>query len=219
MPLTRVAIVRQALALVDEIGLDGLTVRRLAERLDVQNPALYRHFKSKQDLLDSMAGTLMRDALAPLGEPAAGDAWDTWLARLACAFRREFLAHRDGARIIASANLSQRDLLSGLDQALRLLLAAGFELVTAYYGVQALFDYTLGATFEEQADPQPASERYVALQGVDVATPLPMLMAALTEITRRSQAGDTMDAFEAGVQLILAGLHATRAAAASPPSC
>lgn len=40
MPLEREAVVRVALALLDDVGLDGLTARRLAERLGVQNPAL-----------------------------------------------------------------------------------------------------------------------------------------------------------------------------------
>ena len=52
MRLNRETIVRQALTIVQEDGLPALTLRRLAGRLGVQNPALYRHFASKQRLVD-----------------------------------------------------------------------------------------------------------------------------------------------------------------------
>ena len=62
MPLDRQLIVRQAFAVLNEAGVDGLTLRRLAAQLDVRAPALYWHFKSKQDLLDEMATEVLRQA-------------------------------------------------------------------------------------------------------------------------------------------------------------
>src|ERR1700688_4158094 len=53
--LKRQGVVRTALRILDEVGLDGLTVRKLASELGVQAPALYWHFKNKQALLDEMA--------------------------------------------------------------------------------------------------------------------------------------------------------------------
>ena len=53
--LDRERIVRRALDLLDEAGLDGLTVRRLASDLGVQDAALYWHVPSKAALLDEMA--------------------------------------------------------------------------------------------------------------------------------------------------------------------
>ena len=49
-----------ALDLLDEAGMDGLTVRALASRLGVQAPALYWHVPSKQALLDEMATQIWR---------------------------------------------------------------------------------------------------------------------------------------------------------------
>jgi AcrR family transcriptional regulator len=48
MPLQRETVVRAALHLLDEVGLDGLTMRRLAAYLEIQNPSLYWHFTNKQ---------------------------------------------------------------------------------------------------------------------------------------------------------------------------
>ncbi|MDF2848837.1 MAG: TetR family transcriptional regulator, partial [Oerskovia sp.] len=57
--LDRERVVRAALALLDEVGLDGLTLRRLAQDLGVKAPALYWHFASKADLLHEMAATML----------------------------------------------------------------------------------------------------------------------------------------------------------------
>src|SRR5215510_15621992 len=50
-PLDQAQVVRAALALLDEVGLDELTMRRLAERLDVKAASLYRHVRNKEELL------------------------------------------------------------------------------------------------------------------------------------------------------------------------
>lgn len=55
MPLQRETVARAALQLLDEVGLDGLTMRRLAAYLDIQNPSLYWHFTKKQELLNCIA--------------------------------------------------------------------------------------------------------------------------------------------------------------------
>jgi len=54
-PLDPALVVLVALKLLDEVGLDGLTLRRLAAELGVQAPALYWHFANKRELLDHMA--------------------------------------------------------------------------------------------------------------------------------------------------------------------
>ena len=60
-------IVAAALELLNDKGVDALTVRALAARLDVQAPALYWHVRNKQELLDEMSTFVMRrvtDALS-----------------------------------------------------------------------------------------------------------------------------------------------------------
>lgn len=207
MRLKREIIVRQALDLVNEIGLEALTVRRLAERLQVQNPALYRHFISKQDLLDSMAEQMLNTAFEPFAEPLATEAWDEYLVRLARAFRRMLLLQRDGARIIASANLPKPTILLGFDRLLALLQREGFSLVTSFYAIKTMFDYTLGAVFEEQSDPQFAPARLAAIQDVHNHETLPTLVATLAEIEQQPEPG--LDSFEAGLRILLLGLQAS----------
>jgi AcrR family transcriptional regulator len=61
MALDRATVVRAALRLLDEVGLHGLSLRKVASELGVQAPALYWHFKNKQELLDEMATTAFAD--------------------------------------------------------------------------------------------------------------------------------------------------------------
>src|SRR5262249_29619389 len=224
MPLARETVVRVALALLDEVGLDGLTVRRLAERLGVQNPALYWHFKNKQDLLDRMAEALLAEAFAGLCPPASGQSWAVWLTELARSYRRALLAHRDGARVVAGADLTRSDMLIGLDMAVRVLQDAGFGIRRALIGVITIFDYTLGATFEEQAEPprihsdQGRSHRHGHGDTANSAEPEPLgspidperfpaLVAGMKELNLESTT-DRAVGFEAGLELILSGMCA-----------
>jgi TetR/AcrR family tetracycline transcriptional repressor len=216
MPLHRESMIRVALALLDEVGLDGVTVRRLAERLGVQNPALYWHFKKKQELLDEMARTMLADAFAGIESPTTTDEWAEWLANVAGRFRRVLVAHRDGARVIATADLTGSALLDIQELALQVLTAAGFDLRTAWVCVVAIFDYTLGAAFEEQTDPdQPKLDHTAALRSrlfsLDPER-FPHLVAASHEVAATAT-GDLHMGFSGGIRLLLAGMATTRRAA------
>lgn len=197
--------IRTALALLDEVGLDGLTVRRLAERLNVQNPALYWHFKNKQDLLNGMAAALLASAFAGLEWPAAPEDWEEWLANVARRLRQALVAHRDSAHVITAADLSSSQQMVVFDLALRVLNDAGFPLRQAFVGVITLFDYTVGSAIEEQAEPS----AHAGAPPEQLSETLPMLQAALRDIAN-VDASDRTFGFEAGLRLILAGLRSTR---------
>lgn len=64
-PLTRDHIAAAALALVDEEGLDGLSMRTLGKRLGVEAMALYYHFPNKGALLDAVAEQLLLELRFP----------------------------------------------------------------------------------------------------------------------------------------------------------
>src|SRR5213075_3094188 len=68
-PLDEARVIAVALDILDEVGFDGLTVRRIAARLGVANPALYWHFRSKAEIIDRMATHLLAGAVVPLRPP------------------------------------------------------------------------------------------------------------------------------------------------------
>jgi len=154
MPLQRETVARAALRLVDEVGVDGLTMRRLAATLNVQNPALYWHFTNKQELVNCMAEVLVSEALTDLHPPAETDQdWATWLAGCARLVRRMMLAQREGSRILAEADLTLGSFGSSAELAVQVLHEAGFEPPTALLCVVTMLNYVLGGTFELQAEP------------------------------------------------------------------
>jgi AcrR family transcriptional regulator len=82
-------IVDTAIALADETGLDGVSLRRVAGSLGVTPMALYRYVESKDDLLGAITERLYGALTLP--EPSA-DWWED-LATLARSTRKLLLAH------------------------------------------------------------------------------------------------------------------------------
>src|SRR5690348_3341702 len=97
--LDRARTLRTALDLLDEAGLDALTMRRLADALQVRAGALYRYYATKQDLLTAMAEHMLTGVAQTAGKADSG--WEEHLRALARALRTALLAHRDGARVFA----------------------------------------------------------------------------------------------------------------------
>src|SRR5262252_3977146 len=96
--LDQAQVVRAALALLDQVGLDELTMRRLAGSLDVKAAALYRHVRSKDELLALLGDEI--SAEIPL--PRAVGSWRRQLTESAWNVRRGLRAHRDAARVLAA---------------------------------------------------------------------------------------------------------------------
>lgn len=147
MALNRADVVEAALAVLDEVGIDGLTLRRIADRLAVKAPALYWHFASKRDLLDEMATELMRRAL-PDGPPS-GD-WRADLVAGADRLRAVLRAHTDGARVFSGSKFTDVAVIRASETSLRALVEAGFELRDAALASSTLRDLVVGFVIEEQ---------------------------------------------------------------------
>lgn len=121
-PLDRPQVVRAALALMDEVGLDGLTMRHLAERLGVKAASLYRHVRDKDELLILLADEISGEI--PLVED--GLPWQRLLTDMAWRYRQVLLSHRDAARLLANTALAGPRRLRHVEAMLGLLISAGF---------------------------------------------------------------------------------------------
>jgi TetR/AcrR family transcriptional regulator, tetracycline repressor protein len=149
--LTKPAIVQAALDLLDEAGMDGLTVRALASRLGVQAPALYWHVRSKQALLDEMATRIwwrIGEAMAVL---PADLPWREVMATYAATVRAELLGHRDGAKAFSGTTLTDPAVIRRQEVTFENLVRQGFALEDAVRGLVLLHDFTIGFCVEEQA--------------------------------------------------------------------
>jgi TetR/AcrR family tetracycline transcriptional repressor len=98
--LDRQRLIAAAFLQLNEDGLEGLSMRRLATRLGVQAPALYWHVGDKAELLGLMARDIYAAAYA--GVPTASE-WREWLRYFGHSLRKSFASHRDGARLCAVA--------------------------------------------------------------------------------------------------------------------
>jgi TetR/AcrR family tetracycline transcriptional repressor len=211
--LDRPGIVAAALVLLDEVGLDGLSVRRLATELGVKSPALYWHFESKQQLLDDMAELMQREA--PHEPPAAGQTWPDWMLARTVAVRRMLLRHRDGARLVAGSSPSSR-VLGELDADIAALAGFGFASIDALGAIMSLSHYVTGFVLQEQAVQRRLVEAGQDATLPDVPARLVRMLGDVPAPTLRSAfaaggapIGDA--AFEAGVRLIIAGLASSTA--------
>ncbi|PZX34199.1 Tetracyclin repressor domain-containing protein [Cupriavidus phytorum] len=146
--IQRDQVIRAALDLLDQEGLDGLTLRKLALVLDIQAPSLYWHFSGKQALIDAMADALVMNVVLPQGPDQA---WDSRLRQIAAALRQALLKHRDGARVFAGTYVVSDNVLRINESMLEAFALAGVDLSRAStYSFSVLY-YILGFVMEEQA--------------------------------------------------------------------
>ncbi|MGK3209268.1 TetR/AcrR family transcriptional regulator C-terminal domain-containing protein [Amycolatopsis sp. MEPSY49] len=154
--ITRERIVTAALELLDDQGMDALTVRALAARLDVGAPALYWHVRDKQELLDQMATDVMRRVGGALTALPPGDARRADLTAYARVLRSEYLRHRDGARIFSGTRITDPDVVRMKEPLLERWTAAGWKPVEADDAVDVVTAFVVGFVIEEQERRQSA---------------------------------------------------------------
>jgi TetR/AcrR family transcriptional regulator, tetracycline repressor protein len=207
MKLNREVIARTALGLLNEVGLDGLTMRLLAKELGVQVAALYWHLKNKQELLDAMAAIMFHELNDGLEGPRKGADWTDWIADRVRSMRQMMLSYRDGARVFAGTYVSESELPRSIELTLSTMVDAGFSVRDAARGFPTLYHYVVGFTIEEQArtgsayvDENPYETDELAFD----RERFPLAAQAAPDLfDSRSDRG-----FEEGLQVILAGLQA-----------
>src|SRR4051794_21184711 len=200
MPLEAGDAVRVALELLEDEGLDKLTVRRLATGLGVKAPALYWHFRSKRALLDHLTDAIVVPVVAGLPD---GGPWLKWLEDAGFALHKALLAHRDGARVALGADLTTARALGELaERAVGVLHDAGFPLGEATRAAGVLVHFVLGRAVEDQTRPSPSEEAAVI---ASESFPFPLMAQGL-----RERAGSTVeDDFRYALGVLLAGLAVT----------
>ncbi|HTI26797.1 MAG TPA: TetR family transcriptional regulator [Kutzneria sp.] len=179
MTSRRDEVVAAALSLLDEVGLDALTTRKLAEKLGVRPGALYRHFDSKRALLNAMVARLTASG-ATAGESPSD--WPGILRHAAVGARATMLTRRDGARLMATY-LVPADETAQLfwHRLIGVLTAAGIAESEAIVAVDTVFAYVNGFTIEEQArDGHPADPARRAVRDKGFQAGLDLIIAGVT---------------------------------------
>jgi TetR/AcrR family tetracycline transcriptional repressor len=188
--LDRQRIVTEAVALLDDSGLDGVTLRRLAARLGVQAPTLYWHLRNKAALVNAIAEAILEAEFADLRPPAPGERWQDWLTTVASRLRSALLAHPDGARVASAAQLSAT-MATVSDTAMRVLTEQGVPLREARLTVLAVERFTIGHVLEEQA-PRPTGTDLADFDAEAFAAAHPTIIAAITDYFQDGRDVDTL---------------------------
>jgi TetR/AcrR family tetracycline transcriptional repressor len=211
MALSRNEVLDGAMRVLEEVGLEELTMRRLAKALQVQAGAIYWHFANKQDLYDAMSEAMMSGLLEP---PPTGP-WDQQLAELSRRIATSLARHRDGARLATLALRPGPDGLAVSETMMRIVRDAGFDRDVTVWATSVLGYYILGYVTDVQAlqaaktrgleavlrsvEKSIDKKRYPLLH--ELSAPGIMQMMSVRAFEAR---------FEFGLRVILDGLKATR---------
>jgi TetR/AcrR family tetracycline transcriptional repressor len=186
---TKDKVVGTAIAILDDQGLPGLTMRRLATTLGVQQSALYWHFESKQLLLAAMAEEILRRG----PEPAPHRRWESVVTAQAEALRDSLLAYRDGAELVSTVYAFGLGAEEPHRRLAAAIASAGASGADADVAATVVWQFVLGHTFSEQQHLHASSAG--AIEGIRPPD------------GPSSRPADT-DTFRAGTALILEGVRA-----------
>jgi AcrR family transcriptional regulator len=192
--LSRKLILDVALDLVEEVGFDGLSMRRLAQQLDVWPMSIYRYFRDKDELLDA----LTESAAVGLTVPSSRASWRNQMRALLHEARR--VLGTDLASRLPRAMLSP-GLLKLSETGLAILTQAGFSSKEAASAWRALLSYTFG--FAVTSVDGDAARRTRAAIAALPDDEYPSLHAAATELAAALAADEE---FDRGLDRLLDGL-------------
>jgi AcrR family transcriptional regulator len=216
-PLTREAIVAAALRVIDEAGLDALSMRRLGRELGVDPMAVYHHIPTKDDVLRAV----VRQVFGELRTEPDGTSWREQVMDWARSYRAMALAHpnlvlrilADLESVAIAATEANESLYGALD-------AAGLEPMDAVRGADTIVDFVHGVVLAEAAAGAGSSggggggagtgtSSRAATNAFDEALDsLPPDQVPVQLRLRAATRGRPRDSFTFGLELILTGLAA-----------
>jgi AcrR family transcriptional regulator len=163
MKVNRDMVALAGLKLLNEVGLEQLTLRLLAKELKIQAPTVYWHFKSKEELIDEMATMALAQGAWQLVPAKESADWTAWAASFGGGLRKTLLAYRDGARMVAGSRLTNTEYMKTVERVGARLIGEGLTLRQAVVLLSTVYNYTLSFVMEEQAVfplPHERSPRY-----------------------------------------------------------
>ena len=97
-PLSRDQVLRTAMRLADEGGLEAISMRKLGHVLNVEAMSLYKHVANKDDILDGIVDLVSAD----FEVPSASEPWKAAIRRSSVSARGVLLAHPFASRLMES---------------------------------------------------------------------------------------------------------------------
>jgi AcrR family transcriptional regulator len=183
VPLSRERVLRAAVDLADQSGIESLTMRRLGQQLGVEAMSLYNHVASKDDILDGITDLVLSD----IDVPPAGTDWKTAMRQRSISAHEVLLAHPWVAMLIMSRFNIGPGMTRYLDATLGRLRDGGFSIEGALDAWHTLDSHLYGFTLQQLNLPFEAGEARQVSAGVLSQLPVheyPHVVEVITEIMR-----------------------------------
>jgi AcrR family transcriptional regulator len=213
-PLSRDRILRAAVALADEGGVESISMRRIAQELRVVPMALYKHVANKDELLDGMVDVVVGE----IDLPIEGADWKATMRERILSARRALLRHPWASRVLESRGEPSPTVIAYMDSMMGVFLAGGFSVDLMHHAMHVMGSRILGFSQELFDDTASMSAEEAAEVWMQVADAYPNI-ARLIPVATTTHEGPVVGAgcddqfeFEFALDLILDGLDRLRAA-------
>jgi AcrR family transcriptional regulator len=208
-PLSRERVVAAAMALADESGLDGLSMRSLARALGVEAMSLYHWFRNKNELLEGMMAAVFTE----MGKPENTDDWRADMRGASVRAKDVLLRHRWAAKLMGEPMGLTRAQLEWMDGILGRLRSAGFSRNMTHHAYHALDSHIVGFVLWllpvlEVSETWPDMANDVLAQFSDGS--LPAFIEHVEEHMDPAPGEENVSEFEFGLDLLLNGLERIR---------
>lgn len=205
-PLSREPVIAAAVALADEQGEAGVTMRAVAAQLGIEAMSLYNHVRNRDDLLDGMVDAVFGE----IDLPRPGADWATAMRGRAASVRAVLRRHPWAIGLLDSRKQPGAATLSHHDAVLGALRAGGFSVRMAAHAFSVIDSYLYGFVLQELS--LPFSDRAGLDEvGGDILEDMPPdayphLVELMTDYALRP-GYEYADEFDFGLSLILGALH------------
>jgi len=183
--LNRESVLRAAAALADEIGIDALSMRRLAQELGVVPMALYKHVANKEELLDG----LIEIVVGEIDPPQAGIPWREAVRARVLSARDVLLSHTWARRVLETRVNQTPAVLGYMESFIGMFLAGGLSVDLTHHVMHALGSRMWGFTQElfDGSPAQPVAPEQQAAMMAQMAAVYPNILAVATVARHRSE--------------------------------
>ena len=149
--LNRDRVLATAMALADRDGVESLSMRRVANELDVVPMALYKHIANKEEMLDGMLDAVV----AEIDPPRTGIDWKTAVRERILSARRALLRHPWASRVIETRTRPTPTVMAYMDSMIGMFLDGGFSIDLTHHVAHTMGSRLMGFSqelFNDQAD-------------------------------------------------------------------
>jgi AcrR family transcriptional regulator len=206
VPLSRDRVLRAAISIADEGGLESLSMRKLAQELGVEAMSVYYYVANKDEILDGILNLVISEFELAVGGPD----WKVAIRRSAVSAHDVLMRHPWACNLMMSVRRVAPARMQYMESLLGRLREAGFSANMTHHAYHALDSHIIGSTLWQAGYSSNKDLDGVAKTFVEkTLRQYPYLAEHAEQHFMRSTRKDVPE-FEFGLDLILDGLEKIR---------